>query len=395
MIVVFLAGYLALTWDRDRTEQMNSATGPAVSQGQNQGTTTAPAQDQGLESMFGLAAKRPGTKIYYSEKLGVGFTYLSASGEALNITESGNRISMGSQSIEVFEKAENQTLEQAVQSRFLKGYDTEDCFVTIDAAEQEGQNFVSAKISFPPSDDPNGPWWQNNSKCPQDYSETNSRQYFLMDKDHPDRFFFVKLGQETIATDGASVSGGRNWSSSIRILSAQQIPEGVPPVEEPKTTKSPLDIPELGVKVSFPEDFTVTKSDEKGRRGSYASYDFFNRGNSREPLLSELQLFSRDSISQFQETCKTEMCFEGDYPTTERYDGQKAALAKGVSYEGYALKTFNGRKWLVTDRKCLGDSCTIREYTTFFADTKSDVWITAWESKDREADALFAKLKFE
>lgn len=90
--------------------------------------------------------------------------------------------------------------------------------------------------------------------------------------------------------------------------------------------------------------------------------------------------------------CGGALCFEGDYPDPTRYEGQKSAFAQGKDYETYRLQSFGNRNWFVSNLSCVGDSCIIREYTTFLGDIKLDVWIMmADSSEDQEADALFAQ----
>jgi len=189
---------------------------------------------QNLNSLFGLDRKEADTEIYYSDKLGVGFTYVPSQGQAgidstVTVTEIGDKIYVHGangepeqgQSIEVFTKDSNLTLGEAIEARFLGGYDPNDCFVkNYGTNETRLENYVSAGISFPPSSDPDAPWWQNADKCPQHYSESNGIQYFLMNEDVPGKFLFVEIGQDSIASDGTPITteGGFNWSHSIRIL---------------------------------------------------------------------------------------------------------------------------------------------------------------------------------
>jgi len=174
------------------------------------------------ESVFGLANKEMGTKVYYSENLGVGFTYLPYSAEQTpTITEAENKISLEDQSIEVFTKDPSLSLEEAIKSKFLQGFNESECFVkNYEASEQELANYISAGISYPPTEDPNAPFWQNSDKCPESYSETNGIQYFLMNKDVPGKFVFVRVGQYSAASDGTprTPESGFNWTHSIRIL---------------------------------------------------------------------------------------------------------------------------------------------------------------------------------
>lgn len=184
--------------------------------------TLTPVTQQNLNSIFELSKKEAGTKIYYSEKLGVGFTYLSYTPNSpINVTESASKIDVIGQTIEVFTKDPKLTLAEAIKGKFLQGYNSNDCFVkTYETSEQKLSTYVSAGISFPPTNDPDAPWWQNSDKCPQYYSETNAVQYFLMNKDVPEKFLFVRIGQDSAASDGTprTADGGFNWSHSIRIL---------------------------------------------------------------------------------------------------------------------------------------------------------------------------------
>lgn len=181
-----------------------------------------PVTQQDLNSIFELSRKEAGTKIYYSDKLGVGFTYLSpVANYTSKITESATKIYLDNQSIEVFTKDPKLTLAEAIKSKFLQGYNSSDCFIkTNETNEQRLSSYVSAEISFPPPNDPDAPFWQNSDKCPQYYSQTNAVQYFLMNKDVPGKFLFVRIGQDSAASDGTppTAEGGFNWSHSIRIL---------------------------------------------------------------------------------------------------------------------------------------------------------------------------------
>ncbi|HPI67409.1 MAG TPA: DUF333 domain-containing protein [bacterium] len=175
-----------------------------------------------LSDIFELNKKESGTKIYYSQNLGIGFTYLDhADRKPVVIIEKDNKISVDDQSIEVFEKDPVASLEQAIKDKFLKGYNPADCFVKMqEKSEQVLANYMVAVISYPPADNPDDPWWQNSEKCPKNYSATNGIQYFLMNREVPDRFLFVKVGQYSAASDGtpSTADSGFNWTNSIRVL---------------------------------------------------------------------------------------------------------------------------------------------------------------------------------
>lgn len=151
-------------------------------------------------------------------------------------------------------------------------------------------------------------------------------------------------------------------------------------------------ISEAGIKIEFPKDYEIVKNTEENRRGSFASYDFSNKGSL--PSFQEIQFFSKESIDKFAKNCADGPCFFGDFPNIERYNGQKNAFEANKDYLKYKLKKFDDRYYFTSNFKCEGDSCVIREYTTFIGSTKIDVWITmANESQVIEADKLFGNLK--
>lgn len=180
-----------------------------------------------LAKAFDMDGKAEGTKLYYSDRLGIGFTYIPepdlAPGYTVSVVEDGNKIVVDEeQSVEVFSKNPEQTLEEAIAERFLKGYDPKKCFVKIydENIEVDASGYVAAGISFPEPENPEDAWWTNNVDCPNGYSEINGVSYFLMNKEVPGKFVFVEVGQYAAASDGIVDANGQeyNWSHSIRIL---------------------------------------------------------------------------------------------------------------------------------------------------------------------------------
>lgn len=154
-------------------------------------------------------------------------------------------------------------------------------------------------------------------------------------------------------------------------------------------------IADAGVTVHYPSEYTMTKNEETNRRGSFLSYDF-KTTNSTYPRLAEIQFFSESSIEQFNEGCENQetACFEGDYPTAERYIAQQQAVEQKTNYQNYVLQFYNNQPFLVTNVPCNGDTCTIREYTSFYNSTKIDVWILMSDpSQIPIADQLFQQTK--
>ncbi|KKW42739.1 MAG: hypothetical protein UY92_C0004G0075 [Candidatus Magasanikbacteria bacterium GW2011_GWA2_56_11] len=186
-------------------------------------------------AIFDLGRKEPGTRVYVSGPLGVGFTYnpISDSSEEVKLTETGNKIyvHLASQApadgqwVEIFDKDPQMTLAAAVAARFLKGLDPKDCFVrqsdSIKLDQRPG--YTAAAISYPPPADPEEPGWANSEKCSPPYSESNGISYFLMNENNPDRFVFVSVGQYLLTSDGSTKSEAGyyeiNWDRSLQILS--------------------------------------------------------------------------------------------------------------------------------------------------------------------------------
>jgi len=155
-----------------------------------------------------------------------------------------------------------------------------------------------------------------------------------------------------------------------------------------------LAVPQVSIEVCFPHNYSLSRNTEANRRGSFISYDSLPTDGYQTPYLSEIQLFSENSIDEFTRGCgESAPCFFGDYPDLNRYYGQREALKALQDYQDFMLQSFNGRHFLTVNRPCHGDDCVIREYTTFLGDVKLDIWITmADESQTGQSDRLFAQL---
>ncbi|MGE5426229.1 MAG: hypothetical protein ACM3PZ_04080 [Bacillota bacterium] len=173
-----------------------------------------------LEEALSLDDKQPGTKAYYSENLGLAFTYLPDENYNPEIRGEGNKLIVGDQEAEVFQKDPALSLQEAIEANFLVGYDPSQCFVKIlskEEREQKPDSYEAAVISFPHLEDANLPWWSNGDKCPTEYSETNGLQYFLMNKEVPSKYLFVRVGQSAGVLDGIAEPLG-NWTRSLRVV---------------------------------------------------------------------------------------------------------------------------------------------------------------------------------
>jgi hypothetical protein len=167
----------------------------------------------------------------------------------------------------------------------------------------------------------------------------------------------------------------------------QPLPVEGDPVGEGRTA---FDLPGLPLMLLLPSGYGVATNTEYLRRGSFVSFDFTPYGRDL-PRLAEIQFFSEASIRAFEERCTTDFCFEGDYPDEERYHAQRSALAECATLPSYRARRFGDRCYLVSDHRCIGDACVIREYTTFLDETKIDVWIMMRDTSQVDAsDVLFA-----
>lgn len=165
-------------------------------------------------------------KTYTSEKLSLTFTYLvNQNDQKIIVKENGNRICVTydpqdnkcseGQFLEVFDKSKTQRLEDAIKNKFLVTYSPEDCFIDSDPVHYEDihpamRNYEIAEITFPKTSDPNLPWWTNAEKCPQMYTSTNGVSYFLMDKDHSDKYLYFHIGQY-----GIESGNNKLWQDTV------------------------------------------------------------------------------------------------------------------------------------------------------------------------------------
>ncbi|MFA7681517.1 MAG: hypothetical protein WCX61_00640, partial [Candidatus Peribacteraceae bacterium] len=177
----------------------------------------------------------------------------------------------------------------------------------------------------------------------------------------------------------------------VALKGSPSIPDVVVGVDCIAGEQATSDFREYGVDmtVAFPCDYDLLQNEEINRRGSFLSFSFMPRSGDTSPVLSEIQLFSPESIQAFLDACGDGLCFDGQYPTLQTYRDEKAAY-EGISDWGVKhLFVFNDENFLVANYPCNGDSCVLREYTFFIGDEKVDVWITMEDDTQQEAaDAL-------
>lgn len=167
-------------------------------------------------------------KRYTNPKVGISFVFsTSAFGEdTLDVKEVGNKIYMydtkypytQGQYIEVFQKEQADTLEQAIQKQFLSNISPKDCFVK-DTKPDKYANFpasyVFKAIGYPVDENSDVPAFAQSNKCPTPYTETNGIAYFLGDTKHPKMFLFFSIGQQGFSIEKNSQT---MWQDTIEFL---------------------------------------------------------------------------------------------------------------------------------------------------------------------------------
>ncbi len=224
-----------------------SQTEPVVEEKSTPTTTPTPeapkekvySQDE-LNKIFEMDKKKPGTKLFYSDKLGVGFTYAPRKDfpelTPDTVTEIDNIIYLSEKesatpsklkegyglSLEVFTKDPKDTLDQAVTKEFLAGADSKNCFIVSqkDSKIPYAKNgpFVISEIGYPPSEDSA----IVGDKCPlkaQPYAQTNAAQFFFAEKKDSSQYGFLGLGQGAFTADsGINGDNVGSWTDTIRFL---------------------------------------------------------------------------------------------------------------------------------------------------------------------------------
>jgi len=171
--------------------------------------------------------ENPNLKTFTSQKLGISFTYLVKQDKAdiqeITVSENGNKVCLTydpndiscakGQSVKVFEKGKDETLENAIKRLFLAGKDPNQCFVTTSTPKNYPAGFKEAEITFPEDKEFDLEKMTLKSEyCSKDYARTNGMRYFLEDTNHPTKFLFFNIGQYAIDSDN-----GKTWQETILV----------------------------------------------------------------------------------------------------------------------------------------------------------------------------------
>lgn len=160
-------------------------------------------------------------EIYSSEALGIRFHFLSnpiLGDETIKVLEQGNRIyvypsslpATQGQFIEKFNKSSVESLENAIRTQILKDKDPSRCMVT----SRKENNITKAEITFPISNpDVKDTFFEDSEYCSKDYAQTNGLRYFMYEEKHPNKFYFISIGQYPI-----TAGNDQTWQETIEII---------------------------------------------------------------------------------------------------------------------------------------------------------------------------------
>lgn len=165
---------------------------------------------------------------YVSPNLGIRFMYNKVwANEYVSVNEVGNKIYVypskygtyeSGQYVEVFTKESSQTLEQALQTQFLIGYDSTKCEVTNDTvlftnSAKYPSSYVVANITTTGEFIDVEVLTEKLKECPYPYTQSNGVSYFVEDTNHPDKYAFLSIGQYAIMIDDQTA-----WQDTIEFL---------------------------------------------------------------------------------------------------------------------------------------------------------------------------------
>lgn len=176
-------------------------------------------QDLAVDEIF-TDTLVPDAKIFFSNRHSVGFSYVSTpcrndssnpwSGLVCNENQNGVRvyegrdmIYVGNQYISVYEKDPLMALQAAVAEKFLHQDNETNCSFEVSNSSLPDQYH---QVRLIPNE------FGDNS-C-----EVNPSGVFLMNREVPDKFIYVIVGQEPYLPSGSAANPGEMWQESIRII---------------------------------------------------------------------------------------------------------------------------------------------------------------------------------
>ncbi|MCL4418300.1 MAG: hypothetical protein M1365_16725 [Actinobacteria bacterium] len=174
-------------------------------------------------------SSNPNIKRFISKKNCITFTYEEKQDiETAAVSEQDNKIYIYStrlnkptegQSIEVIKKDPQDNLKQAINKQILKGYSAADCILLPHKLSFLPASFTAVSMDVPRAADEEFDLSiaeQKAEKCPK-YIGINGLEYFLEDTKHPDRMFFLRIGQYGITADSSDPNNIKAWQDTIEV----------------------------------------------------------------------------------------------------------------------------------------------------------------------------------
>lgn len=198
------------------------------------------SQDE-LNKIFEMDKKSKDTKLFYSERLGVGFTYAPRKDfpelSLDTVKEIGNKIYLtdGSKeadanpsgygnSLEVFTKNPNDPLDKAIAKEFLVGANPKDCFVSVKKYSPLYRGYISYVPDKTKLNDDNA-FYGGEVNCPSKAlpyigNEGATSFFILNEKDfNTTKYGFLSLGSGAqSANAGYKDNKNMPWIETIRFL---------------------------------------------------------------------------------------------------------------------------------------------------------------------------------
>ena len=179
-----------------------------------------------------LLNKEGTLETYTSKDLGISFSYFQPEkfSAPLKVKEIGDKIYLyvnssktepdeptKGQFIQVFNKDPQQDLKETIKTNFLQNYSLEDCIVATPSLGKRystyNPNNEYLRIDLPGPVEDVKTLEEKSAACPDVYTNTRKGTgYFVMDKNHSDRYAFVNLGQ----SGGFMSYPGLAWDMTIR-----------------------------------------------------------------------------------------------------------------------------------------------------------------------------------
>jgi|GEM_PF-4455794 len=147
-----------------------------------------------------------GYKVYNNSQYGFEFQYPADFNGEKDVIVIGTKFYIDGkdgQSVEIFKKDADETLEAAIKRIILANYSSPDCKIEIKSlpANSYRGEYIVANISYPAPSNAQDPYWVNAPLCNQDYARTNGIRYFSYDPLIPNKFAFFDIGQYAITID--------------------------------------------------------------------------------------------------------------------------------------------------------------------------------------------------